>query len=254
MTAPSPSATVADAIAAMPGGGALVGLTSGQFSGLPGSRLGAWSAFSIPADTYPGQDSEIDTTARPIMLVARADVSEDDVYQITRSVFSNLPALAEQSVLAERISLESAVPADLLFPLHPGATRYYQEIGLITGDEAFARLQSSQDPLALRDSIIDPWKAYGPVQSIVFSGTPERERSLTFVSFFAFNSVDLDEPASATVEEIAEFDKSLGNAEIVVAGHTDRSGSSEINELIAKKRADSVVTRLVELGYDEALV
>lgn len=254
VTAPSPSAAVADAIAAMPDGGALVGLTSGQFSSLPGSRLGAWSAFSIPADTYPGQDTEIDTTARPIMLVARADVSEDDIYEITRSVFSNLPALAEESELAERISLENAVPADLLFPLHPGAARYYQEIGLITGDEVFARLQSSQDPLALRDSTIDPWKAYGPVQSIVFSGTPESERSRTFVSYFGFNSVDLDEPAAATVEEIAAFGKSVGNAEIFVAGHTDRSGSSEINELVAQRRADSVVTRLVELGYDETLI
>jgi len=254
VTAPSPSVAVADAIATMPDGGALIGLTSGQFSGLPGSRLGAWSAYSIPAGTYPGQDTEVDTTARPIMLVARADVSEDHVYKITRSLFGNLQALAEDSTLGERISLENAVPADLAFPLHPGAARYYQEVGRIKEGDVFARLQSNQDPLAVRDSTIDPWKAYGPVQSIVFSNTPEQKRERTFVSFFGFNSVDLDEPATATVEEIADFAKSVGNPEIFVAGHTDRAGSASINQRIARKRADSVVARLVELGYDQALI
>lgn len=163
VTSPVPSSIVSDALENMPGGGVLVGMTSGQFASLSGRQQGAWTPFRIPAASYEGQTAAVDTAARPIMLVVRSDVSDEYVFQLTQSLFANLPALAEASDLGGLISLENAVSDDLPLPLHSGAGRYFQQVGLVTANDIFERVQTNQDPLGRRDSTIDPWKAYRPL-------------------------------------------------------------------------------------------
>ena len=55
--------------------------------------LGLWTRYVIPAGTYPGQTKDINTIAQPNFLSARADVDEDAVYQITKTIYENLPFL-----------------------------------------------------------------------------------------------------------------------------------------------------------------
>ncbi len=91
--------------------------------------LKLWTRYVIPAGTYPEQDQEIRTIAQPNLLAVRADVDEDAVYQITKTIYENLPFLRAIHNATNAMALEKAI-AGLPMPLHPGAARYYQEQGI----------------------------------------------------------------------------------------------------------------------------
>jgi len=88
-----------------------------------------WTRYVIPAETYPGQTKDINTIAQPNFLSVRADVDEDAVYQITKTVYENLPFLNAIHGATKAMAIEKAI-AGLPMPLHPGAARYYQEVGI----------------------------------------------------------------------------------------------------------------------------
>ncbi len=88
-----------------------------------------WTRFEIPANTYPGQTKAINTIAQPNFLAVRDDMSEEDVYQLTKTIYENLPFLNGIHKATKAMSLEKAI-AGLPVPLHPGAARYYREAGL----------------------------------------------------------------------------------------------------------------------------
>lgn len=88
-----------------------------------------WTRFNIPANTYPGQTKEINTMAQPNFLAVRDDVSENDVYLLTKTFYENLPFLNGIHKATKAMALEKAI-VGLPLPLHPGAARYYKEMGL----------------------------------------------------------------------------------------------------------------------------
>ncbi|MBT3171175.1 MAG: TAXI family TRAP transporter solute-binding subunit [Rhodospirillaceae bacterium] len=88
-----------------------------------------WTPYTLAAGTYPGQETGVGTIAQPNFLGVRADVDDEAVYQITKSMHENLPFLNNIHKATRAISLESAL-SGLPVPLHPGAARYYQEQGL----------------------------------------------------------------------------------------------------------------------------
>jgi len=90
---------------------------------------GLFFRFTIPAGTYPGLDRPVNTIAQPNFLAVNADVREDDVYEITRAIFENLPFLHGIHAATREITLETALRG-LVNPLHPGAARYYAEKGV----------------------------------------------------------------------------------------------------------------------------
>jgi len=87
-------------------------------------------ATEIPAGTYEGQTEAVPTLAVPNILVTHSGVSDEIAYQMTRQLFENLPDLASAHKAASAISLETAT-IGLPVPLHPGAERYYREVGLL---------------------------------------------------------------------------------------------------------------------------
>ncbi|MDQ8726703.1 TAXI family TRAP transporter solute-binding subunit [Bradyrhizobium sp. LHD-71] len=84
---------------------------------------------TIPANTYEGQDSDVETAAVPNYLVTHSGVSEQLVYEMTKLLFESLPALASAHAAGGHIKLENALTG-VPIPLHPGAERYYREKGL----------------------------------------------------------------------------------------------------------------------------
>ena len=87
------------------------------------------SPYLMPAGTSPGQDAEVKTIAQPNFLAVRADVSEEDVYRITKTIYENLGFLQSIHKATNAMALEKAI-VGLPKPLHPGAVRYYKEAGL----------------------------------------------------------------------------------------------------------------------------
>lgn len=88
-----------------------------------------WTRYTIPANTYPGQTKDINTIAQPNFLVSRADISDDDVYELTKSLYENLGYLNAIHKATSVMSIEKAI-AGLPVPLHSGAARYYREQGI----------------------------------------------------------------------------------------------------------------------------
>ena len=82
-------------------------------------------SYEIPANTY-GNAEPIMTAAVPNALVVRTDMSEDDVYNLTKAIFDNLSKLENSHQAAKEITLEGAQQS-IIAPLHPGAKKYYDE-------------------------------------------------------------------------------------------------------------------------------
>lgn len=83
----------------------------------------------LPAGTYPGQTRDVRTIAQPNFLACRADLSEDVVYELTKTLYENLTYLQAIHKATLGMSLDSAIEG-LSVPLHSGAARYYREKGL----------------------------------------------------------------------------------------------------------------------------
>lgn len=88
-----------------------------------------WTPYLIPADTYPGQNYDVNTIAQPNFLATSADIDEESVYLITKTIYENLPFLNAIHPATKAMAIEKAI-AGLPLPLHPGALRYYKEVGI----------------------------------------------------------------------------------------------------------------------------
>ncbi len=94
------------------------------------TKLGApFRRGAIPANSYPGQTTEVATALVPYFLATRADLPEARVFALTKAVFDHLAELAAAEPAARAIRLESA-PRGLPAPLHKGAAKYFKEKGV----------------------------------------------------------------------------------------------------------------------------
>ena len=132
-----PASAVTKAMANLGDDMAILDFTDEQMKQADGG-LGLWTRYVIPADTYPGQKKDINTIAQPNFLGVRADVDEDAVYQITKTVYENLPFLNAIHGATKAMAIEKAI-AGLPMPLHPGAAKYYQEVGIKIPDHLLAK-------------------------------------------------------------------------------------------------------------------
>lgn len=85
----------------------------------------------IPAGTYRGQDDEVTTWGLSATLVASANADEEVVYNMVKAVFDNFEDFKAQSTLYTHITREGSVANGRSVPYHPGAERYFREVGLL---------------------------------------------------------------------------------------------------------------------------
>ena len=107
---------------------ALLSFTPDEIAMADGGR-GLWTEYVIAGGTYPGIDEDVTTIAQPNFLATHADLPEEDVYQIVKTMYENLPFLQAIHPATKAMSLDAAI-AGLPVPLHPGAIRYYEEQGI----------------------------------------------------------------------------------------------------------------------------
>ena len=96
-----------------------------------------WTAYTIEAGTYPGQDEDVRTIAQPNFLAVNASVDENHVYLLTKAMYENLPFLQAIHPATKAMNVEAAL-AGLPVPLHPGSRRYYEEVGVEIPDRLMA--------------------------------------------------------------------------------------------------------------------
>lgn len=90
-----------------------------------------YSPMKIPAGLYKGQDDEVPSIGTMTVLIVNKDVPDDVVYEITKSIFENADRLLNIHPSALSYVSAERSPKDLMIPLHPGAERYYREVGAI---------------------------------------------------------------------------------------------------------------------------
>lgn len=90
----------------------------------------AYQPAIIPANTYTGQTEAVPTAAIPNFLVTHSGVPEETVYRMTKAMYDNIDTLYAAHNAIRVMKRENAL-AGMPVPLHPGAERYYKEVGLI---------------------------------------------------------------------------------------------------------------------------
>ena len=88
-----------------------------------------YSAYIIPAGTYNGMSTDVQTVAIAAMLLARDDVSEDAVYTFLNTIFADTAAVTEQHAKGAELSLDFASSVTSV-PFHPGAVKFFSENGI----------------------------------------------------------------------------------------------------------------------------
>ena len=108
----------------------LLPIPDAEFAELHADNSG-WRRAVIRAGTYPGQDEDIASAGfRMHMLANCTKVSEDTAYRITKALAERGAELAAVTRLLEGYGAE-AMATEVGIPFHPGAERYYRELGLM---------------------------------------------------------------------------------------------------------------------------
>jgi len=88
-----------------------------------------YTAYTIPAGTYSGQDADVTTVTVKATLIVSANASEEDVYNLTKAIFDNTGAIAAENGKGAELSVENAT-SGMSAPFHAGAAKYFAEKGV----------------------------------------------------------------------------------------------------------------------------
>jgi len=85
----------------------------------------------IPAKTYRGQPNEVATIGFHAQIYVHKDLDEDMVYQMIKAICEHNGELQKIHVLAKYyVAAPEYIFRGHIVPFHPGAIRYFKEIGL----------------------------------------------------------------------------------------------------------------------------
>jgi TRAP transporter TAXI family solute receptor len=85
---------------------------------------------TIPGGTYRGQDKDTLTIGHGNYIMCRADWDEEYAYTFVKTIFENMDFVKNIHAVAKDLTPELAANGGGV-PLHPGAIRYYKEVGAI---------------------------------------------------------------------------------------------------------------------------
>ena len=87
--------------------------------------------YTIPAGSYPNQKDDVTTTAVKMVLFCSADLDDETVYMLTKTLWENMEGLARSQSSLRGLTAQEAVRDIAGLPLHDGARKYYSEIGVL---------------------------------------------------------------------------------------------------------------------------
>jgi TRAP transporter TAXI family solute receptor len=90
---------------------------------------GMYSAGVIPAKTYPGQDADNKIAVVQNILISNSKMSDKTAYDIVKTLYEKRADVALAHGEAKAIVLETQNKANSTIPWHPGAVKYFTEIG-----------------------------------------------------------------------------------------------------------------------------
>ena len=87
-----------------------------------------YDSYTIPADTYPGQDEDIETITVKATIVVASYLDDDVVYDLTAAIFDHIDDITLENAKGAELSLDTATSVTDV-PYHAGAAKYYAEHG-----------------------------------------------------------------------------------------------------------------------------
>ncbi|MEO0636536.1 MAG: TAXI family TRAP transporter solute-binding subunit [Pseudomonadota bacterium] len=88
--------------------------------------------LTIPAGTYAGQDEAITTTSLPVAAFTTTKMDDDTAYKLTRTFWEGKDVMAEGAPWWNGV--DAGLMANVNVAFHPGAVRYYEEVGMTLTD------------------------------------------------------------------------------------------------------------------------
>jgi TRAP transporter TAXI family solute receptor len=90
------------------------------------------TATDIPIDYYPdiANRQPIPTLGVKAILFTHAEMDEQIVYNLVKEVYENFDLFKRQHPVLANLTAED-LTTKLILPLHPGAVRYFKEVGLL---------------------------------------------------------------------------------------------------------------------------
>ncbi len=90
-----------------------------------------YAKVSIPGGLYPNNPQETNTYGVLATFVTSADVPDETIYLIVKSVFENFEDFKKLHPALGHLNAKDMVKNGLSAPLHPGAEKYFKEKGLL---------------------------------------------------------------------------------------------------------------------------
>ncbi|MDR0568615.1 MAG: TAXI family TRAP transporter solute-binding subunit [Spirochaetaceae bacterium] len=89
-----------------------------------------YTKFAIPAQTYRGLAQDVQTLAVKATFIVSNKLSEDTVYQLTKTLLESKTEIAQAHAKGAELSPDYAV-GGISVPFHKGAEKYLREIGAL---------------------------------------------------------------------------------------------------------------------------
>ena len=86
----------------------------------------------IPAGTYAGQDEDITTTSLPVVAYTSLQMDDETAYQLTKTFWSQIADMGKDAAWWNGVN--EGLMANISGKIHPGAIKYYKEIGFTITD------------------------------------------------------------------------------------------------------------------------
>jgi TRAP transporter TAXI family solute receptor len=99
-----------------------------------------YTEYVIPAGTFNGVDEDVRTFRDAGLWVVSADLDEDMVYEMTKAIYSQagLDRMRQVTAVASEMGPDNAL-VGVQIPLHAGAARYWEEVGVSIPEAARPR-------------------------------------------------------------------------------------------------------------------
>ncbi|PRY65124.1 hypothetical protein B0H98_10364 [Vreelandella songnenensis] len=105
----------------------LIGLSDEEIANAQEEEA-VFAPYELAAGMYDGMDEAVQTIGIPNVLVVNADMDEDLAYQLTQLLFEHIDELIAVHPAANDTTIEFTMNSTPV-PLHPGAIRYFEEVG-----------------------------------------------------------------------------------------------------------------------------
>ncbi|MDP3534384.1 MAG: TAXI family TRAP transporter solute-binding subunit [Halomonas sp.] len=105
----------------------LIGLSDEEIANAQEAEA-VFAPYELAAGMYDGMDEAVQTIGIPNVLVVNADMDEELAYQLTHLLFENTDELIAVHPAANDTTVEFTMSSTPV-PLHPGAIRYFEEVG-----------------------------------------------------------------------------------------------------------------------------